>query len=225
MDASTLSSRLSSIKSPIRAPSTQASPLASAHNLVTRQLRQEEGYRIAILRTVKTLACLSDDELRYAAHSMTERHYEQGEHIITQDEKGDTFFLLERGTVSVRRKANMRDKAEAPVEIARLHDDAYFGEISLMLEEARSASVVCLSETCKCLLMTKRTFDEIRQSSHKASAAMRSSIARQVLNSCKIFEAMSKGKKEKMLQCMKAVSYPAGAYITRQVTICYYVPS
>lgn len=59
-----------------------------------------------------------------------------GEHVITQGDLGDRFFVIEHGTARVVR---------AGAVIGDLSDGAYFGEIALLRNVPRTASVIATS--------------------------------------------------------------------------------
>ncbi len=48
-----------------------------------------------------TIAGLTEEAILNAARSMEEIYFQKGEHIIVQDDIGDSFFVLEEGTVVV----------------------------------------------------------------------------------------------------------------------------
>ena len=86
------------------------------------------------------------------AKAMTARAYADGEAIITQGEAGDTFFILEAGqaVVSVT-------QGGAQLAVARLHEGQQFGEVALLRDEPRNATVTAEGD-CRCLLLERATF-------------------------------------------------------------------
>ena len=62
----------------------------------------------------------------------------KGDVLITQGKGGEIFYVLASGKVGVYLKGKMVDK-----QIAVLEPPAYFGEMSLVSKEPRTASVVC----------------------------------------------------------------------------------
>jgi NADH dehydrogenase len=70
-------------------------------------------------------------------------HYEKGEAIITQGEIGDRFYIIEKGKVEVARVSN----GGPEVRLATLGPGEYFGEVALMRDLARTASVRALEPT------------------------------------------------------------------------------
>jgi CRP-like cAMP-binding protein len=78
------------------------------------------------------------DQLAQAARFL---EYGPGEPIVRQGEPGDTFYLVARGELSVR---VLFDSGER--EVAKLAHGAFFGEMSVLTGEPRSASVVAATD-------------------------------------------------------------------------------
>uniref|UniRef100_A0A2K5D9C7 cAMP-dependent protein kinase type II-alpha regulatory subunit n=1 Tax=Aotus nancymaae TaxID=37293 RepID=A0A2K5D9C7_AOTNA len=86
-----------------------------------------------------------------------EKIYKDGERIITQGEKADSFYIIESGEVSIlirsKTKSN-RDGGNQEVEIARCHKGQYFGELVLVTNKPRAASAYAVGDV-KCLVMDR----------------------------------------------------------------------
>ncbi len=65
-----------------------------------------------------------------------------GEIVIRENEHGDTAYVIETGQVEVRR----RSPAGGDVVLGRLGPGEWFGEMSVLLGEARSATVVAIGD-------------------------------------------------------------------------------
>ncbi len=70
-------------------------------------------------------------------------HYEPGEAIVTQGEIGDRFYIVEKGRVEVAR----REQGGLETRLATLGAGEYFGEVALMRDLARTATVRALEPT------------------------------------------------------------------------------
>lgn len=101
--------------------------------------RQSSDEILGLLSSVDLLALLKPSDLRTLADEVVPRRFGTGERVITEGEPGNTFYVVAQGTVSVRAGSPER-------EITQLGHGHYFGEMSLLTGEPRSASVVAVSD-------------------------------------------------------------------------------
>lgn len=69
-------------------------------------------------------------------------HFEPGEAIVSEGELGDRFYIVEKGRVEV-----VRAGGGAPTRLATLGAGEYFGEVALLRDLARTATVRALEPT------------------------------------------------------------------------------
>ncbi|MCK5799084.1 MAG: mechanosensitive ion channel [Deltaproteobacteria bacterium] len=119
--------------------------------------RQEQDLDriVDALGQVPFLVPLSSEEKRTLAGRLRHVHFAVGERIIREGDKGDSFYIIAEGEVSVRVGRQGR-------EVAALHGGDYFGEMSLMTGEARSATVVARMDT-ECYVVDKHAFEALIQ--------------------------------------------------------------
>jgi NADH dehydrogenase len=79
-------------------------------------------------------------------------HYASGETIFHKGDVGDYLYIIAKGKVSV---LETKDGKEIP--IATLEQGQYFGEMALLKEKRRSATVRCI-EDCELLAIRKQDF-------------------------------------------------------------------
>lgn len=72
------------------------------------------------------------------ADSLEAVSMEDGEVVVTQGDQGNDFFIIVEGTAVV---TQYRNEGEEPVEVGRLGPSDYFGEIALILDRPRAATV------------------------------------------------------------------------------------
>jgi len=85
---------------------------------------------------------LSPEELESLSHDAMREDYGRGERVVSQGDKGDSFFLIQEGTAIV----SARDAENAEREVARLGRGEFFGEMSALTGEVRSASVTAADD-------------------------------------------------------------------------------
>ena len=98
-----------------------------------------------------------------------------GEVVIREGEIGDEAYLLERGRLDVRR----RSAAGEDVSIATLGRGDWVGEMSLLLDEARSASVIAITDA-QLRRVTKQSFARVLADDPERSQELLRQLARRV---------------------------------------------
>jgi small-conductance mechanosensitive channel/CRP-like cAMP-binding protein len=134
-------------------------------------LRDSPERREAFARTVAgvpVLAALDADAHRALAAAAEERLFADGEVIVREGEAGRSMFLVRRGRVVVTVGADGR-------EVAMIEPGGYFGEMSLLTGDARTATVTARGD-CVVLEINADAFRAYVQShpeviDHLASAA------------------------------------------------------
>ncbi|MBS1148421.1 MAG: mechanosensitive ion channel/cyclic nucleotide-binding protein [Myxococcaceae bacterium] len=102
--------------------------------ITVRNEPQRAHVHQALLQELDLFAPFTEAERMEIATHARERHFGRGEHVINEGEEGHTFFVVTRGSLAV-----MAGKART--EVARLGRGQYFGEMSLLTGEPRSATV------------------------------------------------------------------------------------
>ena len=117
---------------------------------------------------------LDDDAFAGMRAHMQPRHALAFEVIVRQGEPGDEFFIIEQGRVQVE----LDDVAEAdePVPVAELGPGDYFGELALLTDEPRNASVVALTD-CALLSMSRDAFERFLDVSAPAAKQIEKAAA------------------------------------------------
>ncbi len=85
---------------------------------------------------------LSGEELDKLARASKSRVFAPGEAIVRQGREGNSMFVITRGTVEVQIMAGTEVRT-----INTLRENDYFGEMSLLTGEPRTATVVAAGET------------------------------------------------------------------------------
>ena len=95
------------------------------------------GAPVDALRRVALFAELDDDELAQIALLFKERHFTAGETVVKEGAEGAAFFLIESGEARVSVRGSER---------ASLGPGDHFGEIALIDEGVRSATITATSD-------------------------------------------------------------------------------
>ncbi len=94
------------------------------------------------LGRVELFGPLSDEEIEKLASSSTSRIYAPGEAIVRMGQEGNSMFVVARGTVKVQVPEKTYQKT-----IKTLKENDFFGEMSLLTGEPRTANVVAFEES------------------------------------------------------------------------------
>ena len=107
-----------------------------------------------ILRQVPLFRALRDGELQRMAGLASIRSYREGRIIVRQDDTAMTLYCVLSGSVRVLREGG---GSTPPVLLAEMGPGGFFGEMSLLDDYPRSASVLAAAST-QCALISKWDF-------------------------------------------------------------------
>ncbi|XP_061455927.1 cAMP-dependent protein kinase type I-beta regulatory subunit isoform X3 [Rhineura floridana] len=124
--------------------------------LMGSTLRKRKMYE-EFLSKVSILESLDKWERLTVADALEPVQFEDGEKIVVQGEPGDDFFIITEGTASVLQR---RSDNEEYVEVGRLGPSDYFGEIALLLNRPRAATVVARGPL-KCVKLDRPRFERV----------------------------------------------------------------
>jgi CRP-like cAMP-binding protein len=121
------------------------------------QRKQDEEYarRVDALSRVDVFRALDAEKIDRLARRMRMIIYGPGETVLRQGDPGDSLYVVRAGSVVVRLGSHGAQR-----EVATLSSGQFFGEMSLMTGESRSATVVAKTD-CECYIVDKEAFQEI----------------------------------------------------------------
>mgnify|MGYP006270030961 CR=1 FL=1 len=126
------------------------------------------------LRRVPLFFSLSEAQIDMLAVGSARRTFPKGRTIVAEGEPSQSLYILLSGRAKVQRS----DSEGKEVIIAVLGAGEFFGEMSLIDDEPRSASVITL-ESCDFLAIPKENFlAALRQSTDICLAVMRGLVKR-----------------------------------------------
>ena len=128
----------------------------------------------AVLRTVPLFASFPEDQLRMLATLVTRRSASRGSIIVAAGDPTDSLYII----LSGRFKVMMSDAEGKEVILAILSGGEFFGEMGLIDDAPRSASVVAI-EPCELLVLTRRDFKKCMvENADMAMGVMRGLVRR-----------------------------------------------
>jgi HEAT repeat protein len=123
--------------------------------------------RVLFLRKVRLFADLSPPDLKQVAEVASEHVYPDGEIIAEQGEAGDEMHILVSGEIRVM----LTRDPEPAQEVARRSAGEYVGEMAILSEEPRMASLVSSGDV-RTLSIDRRRFERILRDRPDASLAV-----------------------------------------------------
>jgi len=118
---------------------------------------EKETENIQILRNIVLFQDFRDDEevLRKIERLFVERKAKKGDVIIREGEEGDELYIIKEGCVRILKNTLQNEPYTVVLLSADQH--VFFGEIGLLLNDKRSATVVAEVDS-KFLVTTRKKF-------------------------------------------------------------------
>lgn len=125
---------------------------------------------VDLLASVPLFSGLSRRELERVANSMKERTFQKGDSLTTEGRGGVGFFVIEEGEADVTVHGEER---------AKLGPGDYFGEIALITESDRTATITADTDV-RCYGMTMWDFRPLVESNASIAWNMLQSMAQKL---------------------------------------------
>ena len=162
------------------------------------------------------LSRLDEDAFLAVLGKLHLRRFADEEVIIREGERGESFFMIADGEVLVKRDI---DDDDGGVTLAHLHRGAVFGELSLISDEPRQASVVARGDVD---VLEFRRSDLIVAASHTEGvtdalkAFTRERFLRNLTATHPFFSGLTREERHGVMECFRIVTFPAGQELIRE---------
>ena len=150
--------------------------------------------KIELLQSVSIFWDLNQDELGYIADKMVAKHFENGNYIFLEDSEGEQCFFVLKGSVKVTRLS--KDGRE--VILAMLNEGDFFGEMSLLDGESRSANIIALEKT-KVLTLDRNDFITVVNDYPQIAVQLLKELAKRLRKSDRQIASLSLSDAEKRI--------------------------
>jgi len=121
------------------------------HIVKDSAVKRRERYD-AFLKSVALIASIGAYERSQIADALVPETFNKGEVVVRQDEPGDKFYIVEEGAL-------FATKGDARVMEYKSGD--YFGELALLKNQPRAASVTVESDEARVLSMSRLSFSKM----------------------------------------------------------------
>jgi len=110
---------------------------------------------VSILKKVDFLAEMPREKLVHLAKNCDIEYFTEGETVCKAGAQGDTFYIIKTGAVDIHVLIGDKDTV-----VRTLKDNEFFGEMSLLTGEPRTATVK-ISKNAELLVLTKEDFVDL----------------------------------------------------------------
>jgi CRP-like cAMP-binding protein len=169
----------------------------------------------AQLHPVPLLSTLSEDGFRRVLGTFVVRRLPHGAHLIREGEPGESFFLLAVGELRVY----ATDGLGRETELARLGENAVFGEMALLTAQPRSASVQVLG-VADVIEINRQSLaalaDELSSVAAALHAFTRERLLRNLMAQSPLFRPFSRMQQRELLRRFTSHDVAPGTTIIRQ---------
>ena len=145
---------------------------------------------------------LDEDSLRTIIFALEEKRYPKGSEIIKQGDEGDFFYVLEKGTVDFLVDGKVVNTSS---------DGSSFGELALMYNSPRAASVIATSE-CILWALDRMTFRRILLE----GTAKKRSLYENFLKEVPVLQSLSSYERSKLADALNTESFKTGENVVTE---------
>lgn len=126
------------------------------HIVKDSAIRRREKYE-EFLGKVDILKDMDPYERSQLADVLKSNSYENGETVIREGDEGNIFFIIEDGTAVAMKTVNI---GHAPQEVKQYGPSDYFGELALIKNTPRAASIIATTDL-KCVSLDRHSFKRL----------------------------------------------------------------
>ena len=124
-----------------------------APDMETHRLTKAMQKAVELFSQIDIFVGLEPGVVGKLAAASQRRLFDAGEILVNEGDEGDSLFVIEKGSVRVTKTDP--DQGGKSIDLAVLEEGAFFGEMSLLTGEPRSATVIA-REHCGVLILGKR---------------------------------------------------------------------
>ncbi len=151
-------------------------PVSDAHDAPKRAAIENTA---AVLGSILLFRSLTKEQLLKLAEVTTEQDFLGGHVIIRQGEFGESLYVVQSGRVRVVEAAS--DSPLTEQVLGELGRGEIFGELGILVDQPRSATVVAIERT-KCMVLPQKDFLQVLQDSSALAVSLLRVVAGRLYN-------------------------------------------
>jgi len=153
------------IEFPYPISDVRVSSPSAAERAELRKRSEQQATRL--LKQVPVFAPIPEKDLKTLSLSLQAKTYASGEYLVKQGQDGDSFYIIDKGSVEVL----VTDQDGRQTKVAELGAGKFFGEMSLLTGEKRSASIRAVADV-KVLVVEKKDISPILTANPKIAESL-----------------------------------------------------
>lgn len=151
---------------------------------------------------------LSEDDQNIVIDAMKEENFEDGDVVIKEGDDGEVLYVVESGLYNCSKIFTGRTK---PTNLTKYEQGAAFGELALLYNAPRAATITCL-ESGTLYSLDRNTFNHIV----KDAAAKRRERYEDFLSQVQILSSMEPYERSKLADAFKEDSFKPCDYVIKE---------
>jgi len=168
-----------------------------------------------LLKNLPLFGELDDGEMKEIWGHVHTRTYKKGNIILFEEDPGDSLFIINEGRVKITRLSEEGKE----VILSILGEGEFFGEMSLLDGESRSANVIALSDS-EVFILKREDFLKIIKSNPQIAISLLEELARRIRKSDQQIEYLSLADAENRVAItLLRIAEESGTFKMGQVTI------
>lgn len=150
----------------------------------SKQKKPEENEVILLLYGVDIFKDLASSEIELLAHNAKKILFSAKQKVVNQGESGDSLFLIAEGLL----KVSLKDEKNSMFEVATLRAGMFFGEMSILTGEPRSASVEAILDSIVYEIPKFALAEVLKQNPSYTVKLLSATLATRQLSNAKLLE-------------------------------------
>ena len=150
--------------------------------------------RVEKLKKIHLFSDVSSEDLTLIAEKLDELDFKAGEAVIREGEPGEAFFIIEKGRVRISASIDENDE----IILSYLEAGDYFGEMALLTDDVRSATVTA-EEDLQLLKLKKEDFEQLINNNPQITLTLTHRLSKRLKEANKIREERERYFKQKIM--------------------------